>query len=336
MPQIIDTDDRPYLKEETGGLIFLSGGFGSEIDKAMREAGIPRESCIHGGSGFVAPLDVPKIVEWVHESYAKAGAGILTTETFNANIYRQKRAIEKNENITIEITDPRVYRLTSEFVRAGATIAQNVSLKNPGTLVALSLTSAGDCYDSNDTPDPETLLYVHTKDIEILSPHGNFILAETIPSIREAQVIARLSQQAKKPFMVTFSVDDKGLVRDGSKMIEAVDTVLQRNSYCMGVGINCCSIEGAHLAVSELSQIFKQQGLYAAGKHIAVYPNGFKKSVEENGEKHHHDHAYYTAEEFTSELRNLVDRGATMIGGCCGTTPEHTKAYAQLSSFVHS
>lgn len=310
MISIIERNGQYYLKKEGASPIFLSAGLGSTI-----EALLPKnQSPVKHGSQFIAPLHAPEIVSKVHTLYAEAGADILTADTFCASFYRQGGDI----------------KLTQEFVSNAAKIA-TVTAQSCGQapLVALSLTSLEDCYTPEDTPNSTTLKIEHKRNLDLLSQHGHLILAETLPTLREAKIIASLAQT---PFLLSFTVGTDGKVLDGNTMQEVVETILKPNSFCLGVGVNCCSVKGAQQAVSELTTAFNADPALT-GKQIIAYPNGFRESREDNGHSGcNHDgnqKPTFSPTELSNVIGDLVARGATAVGGCCGAGPQHTQAYVQ-------
>lgn len=295
-----------YLKAPKGRPVILSGGFGSEVEKRLPKGA----SGIVKGSKDCPPIDTPDIVKDVHRFYALAGAHILTADSFNASVSRQGGDVA----------------LAKKFAVAGARLAKEVSLEsglNP--LVAMSLTASGDCYSPDDTPSDDILIAEHTENINILRECGDLIFAETLPTLREARIIADLAQEAKKPFSIAFTVSNGGKTRDGYHMNDAVEAILSRHSYCFGLGVNCCTVQGAKIATRDLKQAFGND-IRFKNKHIFAYPNGGKEEYCSNAEQDN-----YAPEEFSVELQGLLKDGATAIGGCCGTTPEHVKKYSQLS-----
>lgn len=317
-------DGGAYLVKEFSKVIFLSGGFGSRVnDLYFDKYKVPVDS-IQSGSEFRAPLEEPQIVKQVHKEYADADVDVLTADTFNASESRQGGDLEKVTTISVAATD----------------IAQEVAV-NSGRkiLVAASLTSSGDCYTPDDTPENEVLEKEHTNNVQLLAPHADFILAETLPTLREAAIIADKCQEAHVPFITSVVVNDDGDVLDGSTMEQVVETVLDKHSYCMGITVNCGdSIEGVRKAVKALKAAFNKRADKLGGKHYGAYPNGFKGTLAEN-EVHtcandncnhdHHDLESLPPDEFADLLEDLVADGATIVGGCCGTTKEHAKTYVK-------
>ena len=323
--QIIKGWEGAFLTKETGP-IFLSGGFGSEVDKIATERGIASGS-LQKGSSFIAPIDAPEIVKEVHEAYAKAGADILTADTFCANLSRAGQKIIANSH-----------------AQAAAAIAREVSQHNLTIpIVGLSLTASGDCYTPDETPSLEELHRDHSFDAWNFRAKGDLVISETLPTLREAQVIAKCANIYKTPFITSVVVDDKGDILDGNPVETLISTVLKPNSFCLGIGVNCCSIEGANKAVHRLAVYFNADK-DLKGKHIIAYPNAFKLSREENeaqkrilegGGTPCCDHnTALTPDEGAEAVRELIRLGASVVGLCCGSTPEHTRAYVNSTKYL--
>ncbi len=299
--------NQAYLKKPSSDVIFLSSGLGALLEEMIPQS----ESPIHKGSNFITALHAPDSLQKAHELYLNAGADIITTDTFCGSYYRQAGNIE----------------LTNQFVEAAVKVAQisqtSVSHK---TLMAISLTSLEDCYDPEATPALSILKKEHQNNLTLLEQYGDFTLAETLPTLREAQVIA---EYTTRPFAVSFVVSENGQVLDGSSMRDVVETVLEPYGLCLGIGVNCCTLEGAEAAVKALKEVYEKKP-HLVGKHIIAYPNGFVSSQKENSQcSHNHSPTKLSPKTLSTALERLVSLGATTTGGCCGAGPEHTQAYVQ-------
>ena len=332
MPHIQFVQDRPYLIADIKGEpIIMSGGFGSLINAIMKRTGVMIDS-VQKGSEFRAPIDVFDVVVEAHTQYGLAGAGIFTLDTFCASLGRQNGEIS----------------LVEQFIRAAgnAGVLARRSF-NQNIIQAACITSEGDCYTPDDKPDDSILLKNHLVNVNLLKSYAqaDLLMIETMPTQRETEIIAGFANAAQMPFAVVFTVDNDGHIFDGSKMIDAVKTIVTPNAYCVGIGVNCCTIEGAQAAVLELGTIFRQQNDALRGRHILAYPNGYKLSREENAALSGsctsgncvHVPEVFSPEEMLGVSKDLVERGATMIGGCCGTAPEHIQkiysAHLRLPDF---
>lgn len=308
--------NQAYLLGQAGAPIFLSGGFGSEVNKVIN--GNTFET---GAGAYIAALDAPYAVKHVHAAYAEAGADILTADTFSTSSYRLNHQEDLAGRAIREAC-----RLAGKFVR-----------RTNGKVVMASLTSLEDCYDPLKTPDQNTLYREHFKTIRMVAAQKDVaLMAETLPTLLEARVIAELAQKNGVPFFACFVVDEQGNVLDGSSMEDIVEDILEPYGLCLGVGVNCCTVEGAFRAVEALDRVYKQKAI--TGKHIVAFPNGFVKSYEENmcacdaakKKGHMHEPEVYNTDVFATILEDLFLSGASVLGGCCGTTPEHTAAYSRI------
>ena len=314
MITIIQEGEQFYLSKNRVGPIFLSAGLGSLIEKLLPE----HQSTIHIGSDFSAPLNAPDVLLKAHKLYVEARAEILTTETFRGF----QRPYEE-----------------SQILRAAFDIARQATenlIHKPA--IAISLGPVGDTEDHTTTPLNAALEIEHGKNIGIVKSQltalpkddsqAVFLLPETLTTLREAQIIAEIAQDAQVPFLTSFKVNDEGQTLDGHSMREVIETALKPNAFCLGIGVNCCTLEGAEKAVEELAKGFKSQP-HLTGKQIAAYPNGFVDTIEVNHKSgcDHHKAPPLTPGKLSEAVWNLVAKGATAIGGCCGAGPEHTAAY---------
>jgi S-methylmethionine-dependent homocysteine/selenocysteine methylase len=107
---------------------------------------------------------------------------------------------------------------------------------------------------------------------------------------------------------------------------------LTRSPYRVGIGTNCCEIEGSKQSTSRLAKIFNDNAPLIK-QHIVAYPNGFAHSRTEFAElkKINPDlkpqplpHA-----DFAKAAQDLRDLGATIVGGCCGAGIGHVQTYVR-------
>lgn len=278
--------------------IFLSGPIGTQL--ALRDVPI----------NDYAALNHPDVLRGVHDDYASAGAGVLLTDTFSVSGHR------------LHGDHQEARRRISAAYQAAQGVAQAYPHR---TAVAGSLTSLGDCYKPEDTPDDITLDREHLLNfLAHKTCHPDFIICETLPTLREAVAMGKAAVYCGLPYILSFTVDDDGNLLDGNS-IDAAERVT-RSPLRIGIGANCCSTEGAKEAVRRLS------GVVSDG-HIVAYPNGYKQSRSHFNCSAFHDHdveaqkAVHTPREFAGVVEELVGLGATLVGGCCGATPDHTRAY---------
>lgn len=309
MITITQENGQHYLTKEAQAPFFLPGAVGSVIEILLPKKG----STIHLGSDFNAPLDNSKILTEVHSLYLNAGVDFVTLDTF--------RGFQRSEE------EGKI--LKAAFNAATQAIKQ--SPRNSCDVgIAISLGPVGDTESPKLALSHKALKKEHAKNIKItktfldrISTNNHspvFLLPETQPNLEEGKIIAELAQEANIPFLMSFKVNDSGNMLDGSTMADAVKTILEPNSCCLGLSVNCCTIEGAENAVFALAEMFKNDE-NLEGKHIFAYPNGFTFSTPKNN-KEESDRII----KFSRATERLDKAKASGTGGCCGTTPDYMKA----------
>jgi homocysteine S-methyltransferase len=176
-------------------------------------------------------------------------------------------------------------------------------------------------YDLSD----QELSDFHEPRINLLATTTADILAcETIPSFREAKVLSGLLENIKKPAWVSFSCKDGKHISDGTP-IEKCAAFFSSHPTVFAIGVNCTSPE----YISELIRSIKTK---SGDKKIVVYPNSG---------------AVYNAESKTWSglsdvsscelmVKEWMDLGADIIGGCCGIGPHQIKAMGKIISKIDS
>lgn len=302
-------------------LAFLSGGFGSQL----RLHGAPSEG--PNGRHAIASLDASNLVTHVHNAYAESGATILTVDTFDLSPWRQKKH-DRDFGHT----------LAADGITAAYEAARQTQARYPGhpLYLAGSLTSLEDCYNPHVTPDDAILLREHFHHVALHARAGaDLVCLETLPTVREAVAMVKAAEQHGLPFIVSFTVGAGGNPLDGNS-IEAAE-IATRSPLRIGIGSNCCEIDDALAATKKLQRQFERNAAHKA--HIVAYPNGYAHTRTEHSAHTGTDadawhdseceaqKSVLPAKEFALTVRNLRKHGASIVGGCCGTTPEHTAHY---------
>jgi homocysteine S-methyltransferase len=160
----------------------------------------------------------------------------------------------------------------------------------------------------------DTLRDFHAERLALFDHSGADILAvETIPSILEAEVLAELLKNCETPSWVSFSCRDAEHISDGSKLADAVRLFAGHNTV-FAVGINCTPPQFAVPLIEIVRHAVPE-------KAVIAYPN--------SGEIYHvEDNSWAgtaTPLDYASAAREWVKAGASIVGGCCRTTPEHIR-----------
>ncbi|SNT00761.1 homocysteine S-methyltransferase [Granulicella rosea] len=255
-------------------------------------------------------LSQPEVVRGVHNEYLQAGAAVIETNTFGANAVRLKRyGLEEKVHeinragagIARACVEAHREKMASEAYVAGAIGSLGVRVGADGEL------SADDAYAA------------FAAQIRGLAEGGpgvgaDLLIVETMMSLAEAEqaIRAAKSEAPELPLIVMMTVDERSNCLDGSTAEVAAERLTAWGADA--VGCNCSSGPVVVLAAIERMRS-------ATTLPLAAMPNaGTPRQVD--GRSIYLDSPEYMA----SFAKKFVKAGATIVGGCCGTTPQHIKA----------
>ncbi|MBW2184839.1 MAG: bifunctional homocysteine S-methyltransferase/methylenetetrahydrofolate reductase [Deltaproteobacteria bacterium] len=275
------------------------GGMGT----VLYEQGVPVDSCFENLN-----LTHPHLVTAVHQAYRAAGAQLLETNTFTAN--RARLAA-----IGLEAD---VHQINA----AGARLARQAAGCDSDLFIAGAVGPLVGC-------DQDTLLSVadqqqmFREQMEGLADGGvDLFLLETFASLAELKLAISVAKKIGLPVVAQMTFFAEGRTReglDGAQVSRELDEMARLGSGYGAdvVGANCGS--GPH----DMLAVVRQMGATVERPISAFANSGFPQYV--NGR-----HIYLaTPEYFAQRSQEMVASGASLVGGCCGTTPEHIAALAQ-------
>jgi methionine synthase I (cobalamin-dependent)/5,10-methylenetetrahydrofolate reductase len=252
-------------------------------------------------------LSQPDLVRTVHTEYLQAGAEVIETNTFGANAFRLERYGLRDKVSEINLAGVRLARECVEQIRekqaSGAFVA--------GAMGPLGIRS--------DALDKDAAFAAFSEQVKALAEGGpgvgaDLIIVETMTSLGEAEQALRAvkAEAASLPVLVMVTVDEAGNCLDGTSAEIAAERLTAWGADA--VGCNCSSGPATVLSTIERMRAVTQLPL-------AAMPNaGMPKSVEGRN-------IYMASPEYMASFaRKFIQAGATFVGGCCGTTPTHTRA----------
>ena len=248
-------------------------------------------------------LSDPQMVRELHEEYLLAGAEVIETNTFGANAVRLKRFG----------LEGKVAEINTAAVRIARAVVEGMREKHAHhAFVAGALGSLG--FAEKDT-DPALMLAAYTEQVNALVAAGvDLFVVETVTSMRQAQAALQAAREAapELPVIAMITVTDAGIVADGTSPEDAAQMLEQWGARA--VGCNCS--DGPVQVLDTIERMRKVTGL-----PIAAMPNaGLPNNVDGRS-------IYLSSPEYLASFaRKAMRLGATVIGGCCGTTPKHIKA----------
>jgi len=263
------------------------------------------------GNNDLLNLTGPDLVREIARSFADAGADILATNTFNAN--RISQADYGAEDLVREI-NVAAARITREAADADGAKRWVAGALGP-TNKTLSLSPNVDDPGFREV-DFDTVSDVYVEQIEALAEGGvDFILIETVFDTLNAKAAIHAARRVdpELPIMVSMTITDLSGRNLSGHSIESFWASV-RHARPLTIGLNC-SFGAAQLRahIAALSGI--------ADTLIMAYPNaGLPNDLGEYDE---------CAATTAAQVREWAEQGiVNIVGGCCGTTPEHIRAIA--------
>jgi methionine synthase I (cobalamin-dependent)/5,10-methylenetetrahydrofolate reductase len=251
-------------------------------------------------------LSDPNLILSVHEEYLQAGAEILETNTFGANRFRLAR----------HGLAGKVAEINASGVQLAKQAVAHIKDKQAGEAwVAGSVGPLGLRLEPLGKTGLDEARTAFVEQIRALADAGaDMIIVETMPALNEAREALAAAQEAAPdlPVLAMVTVDDESNCLDGSSPQQAA--VLLTEWGANAVGVNCSTGPATVLTAIEAMRS-------ATTLPIAAMPNaGMPRAVEGRN-------IYLCSPEYMASFaRKAIAAGAQFVGGCCGTTPNHTRA----------
>ncbi|GLT36359.1 hypothetical protein SLA2020_107430 [Shorea laevis] len=322
---------------QVGGVAVIDGGLATELERHGADLNNPLWSakCL---------LTSPHLLRSVHLDYLEAGADIVITASYQATIQgfeakgfsreESEAMLRKSVEIAREARD--IY--TENCSKSSCEGAEDGKiLKNRPILVAASMGSYGAYladgseYSGNygEAITVEVLKDFHRRRIQVLAESGADLIAfETVPNKIEAQAYTELLEEEdiKIPAWFSFNSKDGVNVVSGDSLLDCA-SIVESCKKVVAVGINCTPprfIQRLILAIKKVT-----------AKPIVIYPN--------SGERYDADRKEWVEstgvsdDDFVSYVNNWCEVGASLVGGCCRTTPNTIRAiYRTLFNRSHA
>lgn len=286
---------------QQGGRWISDGATGTNL----LARGLPR-----GRTGESWVLENPQAIRQLHQDFIQAGAQIILTCTFGANVYR--------------LEDCNLAGQTIEINHRAVEIAKQAA-ENRAVLVAGSIGPLGKLLKPFGPLSEEEALSAYSEQATALCNAGvDLLVIETQFDLNEATIAVRGARMnCPVPLVVSFSYD-----RGSRTMMGVNASQMSRAMSRLDVdvlGINCGkSLEDNLVVLKELRA--------ASNLPIWFKPNAGLPVVNDQGETHY----TLTPQEMGNQVSSWLEAGANIVGGCCGTSPDHLRAIAEAMSKVQS
>lgn len=279
--------------------LVLDGATGTELERRAVPLAMPLWSAR-------ALLDAPDVLAQIHTDYVRAGADILTANTFRTH----RRTLDKAG------LGARAAEFTALAVQL-ARQALTLDTVRP-RWVAGSMAPLEDCYSPQLVPSASECETEHAEMAHNLANAGvDVILVETMNSIREARAATRAALATGLPTLTGFVCNDAGRLMSGESVTEAVNAIAPLG--VVGMFINCTPVSAILPPFVELHRAVQAfgglplTGLYANVGHVEDI-SGWSNTAD------------LTPLEYARVAARWMQYGPRLIGGCCGTNPAHIAA----------
>ena len=247
----------------------------------------------------LANLTHPTEVIKVHHAYIKAGADIITTNTFRTNPVSIKKSTLKIKGF--------------DFVQKSVELAKS-AVGDKQILIAGSNPPAEDCYQVKRTISEKEIEANHTEHIEYLIHSGcDFILNETQSHLDEILFIAKFSNKNSIPYIMSLFFTDELKLLSGENLFEVIKTVEEFNP--LAIGLNC-------IFPKTFQKIFRQIN--------KEKPWGFYLNCGNGVFNNENITCGISPIKYSQEIGKYLKKNPVFIGSCCGSNPNHTKELKKL------
>ncbi len=271
-------------------IIYLDGATGSNLVKAGMPSGVCPEQWI---------LEHREVMLQLQKEYVQAGTNILYAPTFTAN--------------RVKLAEYHLEKNMSSMIHDLVAISKEAAASTPGhpVYVAGDITMTGEQLRPMGKMELEDLIAIYKEQILCLVDAGaDLLVVETMMSLAETRAaLIAAKEVCDLPVIATLTFEADGRTLFGTDAKTAA--VVLESLGASAIGANCSTgpaqMEGIISDMISVTMI-----------PIIAKPNAGLPFLDENGTTCYN----MEAEEFTEEMQVLVNAGATILGGCCGTTPE--------------
>ena len=293
--RIKQQEKRAMTREEFSTLskdhiLYLDGATGSNLVKAGMPSGVCPEQWI---------LEHKDVMFKLQKDYVQAGTNILYAPTFTAN--------------RIKLAEYHLEKNMSAMIHELVAISREAAASSPGhtVLVAGDLTMTGEQLKPIGKMELEDLIDIYKEQILSMVDAGvDLLVVETMMSLAETRAaLIAAKEVCDLPVIATLTFEADGRTLFGTDAKTAA--IVLESLGASAIGANCST------GPAQMESIISDMVTHTRIPVIAK-PNAGLPFLDENGNTCYN----MEAEEFAEEMEILVNAGAAILGGCCGTTPE--------------
>lgn len=279
---------------QSGALLVLDGATGTNLQRRGLPVGMPSDIFV---------MDNPEAVTQLHRDFLEAGSDILLTDTFGSS--------------RLHLGHAGLADRFEQTNRTAVDLCRRV-VEGTGVLVGGSMGPLGEMLQPYGTLEEDAAVSAYAEQARVLDEAGvDLLVIETQFDLNEAAAAVRgVKSVSDLPVVCSFSFDRGARTMMGVKPAQVGKTLA--DAGLAAIGINCGrSLEDNLVALNELRQ--------ATELPIWYKPNAGMPRTDEQGRLQYD----VTPEMMGGQVPVWIAAGARLIGGCCGTSPEHLKAIAR-------
>ncbi|MEK3710760.1 bifunctional homocysteine S-methyltransferase/methylenetetrahydrofolate reductase [Bacillus sp. FSL K6-1005] len=243
-------------------------------------------------------ISKPEEIQRIHKAYVEAGANIIQTNTYGANYIKLSRHGLEDD----------IKKMNQEAVKIARASADDAYVL--GTMGGIRT------FNKNAYSLDEIKRSFREQLYLLLHEEPDGLLLETYYDLEEAREVLKIARkETDLPIMLNVSMHEQGVLQDGTPLSDALRSIADLGADI--VGINCRL--GPYHMIEALSEVPIFDDVF-----LSVYPNSSLPSLEEGRLVYETDDTY-----FQNSAAEFRKQGARIIGGCCGTTPNHIRAMAE-------
>lgn len=285
------------------GLIYFDGGTGTILQEMGLKAGEYPENW---------NLKHPDKITGLHKSYLEAGCNIIKSNTFGAN---RLKFDGKDGRADVKI-------IVSAAIENAKRAIEQTSYMNTPHFIALDIGPTGKLLKPLGDLDFEDAVDIFAEVIRYGTESGaDLILIETMNDSYEAKAaVLAAKENSALPVFVTTVYDQNAKLMTGAD--PAAMIALLEGLRVDAIGMNCS------LGPKQMKNIVPMLAEYSSTP-IIVNPNAGLPRTEKGRTVYD-----VTPEDFANEMLEIIDSGACIVGGCCGTTPAHIKSLVEKTRHI--
>ena len=300
--------DKNFFKETR----ILDGGMGQEL----LARGMEPNGTLWSANALLQDK-YHKLLLDTHLDFISSGAEVIVTTTFTT---RRLRLRDNN------VEDKFEYLNT----KAGE-IAKKAKDLNPHVLIAGGLPPQYLTYEADTRSDNEIRENFYEQ-AKLLDPFIDFFYFDVLSSVKEFKLAIEAIKSFNKPYLVGAHISEGVRLPSGENISDIISKIEHKN--LLGLILSCISPENYEQNLNEIKNLgvpfgFKLNG-FVTTKPNSGYTNSFKKSKTGNPNEFLGQRKDLTPENMALVVKKFKDAGATILGGCCETRPEHIREMAKL------